>query len=144
MIVEAEGLLTSAARSGKFGRFQCEAAIQSVHVQRPIEGRPNHDALRILYDLLAVHAPSIGVMVGRAAVALDAGNPEVALRYLDDLQSTATERYQPYWVTRANVLAAMRRFGAARQLLQTAIGLTEDSAVRAYLLGIEETWAGKE
>lgn len=144
MIVEAEGLLTSAARSGKFGRFQCEAAIQSVHVQRPIEGRPNHDALRILYDLLAVRAPSIGVMVGRAAVALEAGNPDVAQKHLDDLQSTATERYQPYWVTRANVLAAMRRFVEARRLLQTAIGLTEDSAVRAYLLGIEETWAGKE
>ena len=99
---------------------------------------------RTLYDLLAAHAPSLGVLVGRAAAALDAGNPDVALRYLDDLQSTATERYQPYWVTRANALAAIRRFGEARQLLQTAIGLTEDSAVRAYLIGIQETWAGKE
>lgn len=34
MVIEAEGLLTQAARAGRFGRFQCEAAIQSVHVQR--------------------------------------------------------------------------------------------------------------
>jgi RNA polymerase sigma-70 factor (ECF subfamily) len=32
MIVEAEGLLTRAAQAGRFGRFQCEAAFQSVHV----------------------------------------------------------------------------------------------------------------
>ncbi len=41
MIVEAEGLLTAASRKGRFGRFQCEAAIQSVHVQRPITGSTN-------------------------------------------------------------------------------------------------------
>ena len=140
MIVEAEGLLTSAARSGQFGRFQCEAAIQSVHVQRPVAGRPNHDALRILYDLLAEHVPSVGVLVGRAAAAIDAGNAETALRYLDDLKSQATARYQPYWVTRANALAAMQRYEEAKCVLQTAIGLTEDHAVRAYLLGVHAGW----
>ena len=44
MIIEAEGLLTSASRAGVFGRYQCEAAIQSVHAQRPITGRTNHAA----------------------------------------------------------------------------------------------------
>jgi RNA polymerase sigma-70 factor (ECF subfamily) len=38
-IIEAESLLTAAARAGRFGRYQCEAAIQSVHIQRPITGR---------------------------------------------------------------------------------------------------------
>lgn len=63
MIVEAERELTAAARFGRFGRFQCEAAIQSVHVQRPITGKTNVDALRLLYDLLLAHVPSAGVMV---------------------------------------------------------------------------------
>lgn len=141
MIIEAEGLLTSAARSARFGRFQCEAAIQSVHVQRPFTGRINHDALKVLYDLLAAHAPSIGVLIGRAAAALEAGHPETALRQLDDVRSDATERYQPYWVTRAHALAALRRFAEARPCLRTAIGLTEDGAVRAYLLTLDERWA---
>ena len=140
MIIEAEGLLTSASSSGQFGRFQCEAAIQSVHAQRPITGRTNHDALRILYDLLVTHAPSVGVLVGRAAAKLDAGHPEEALRHLEDMRSPATERYQPYWVTRAHVFAAMKRFGEARELLQTAIELTEDRAVRAYLSRVDAIW----
>ena len=48
MIVEAENQLTVASRAGVFGRFQCEAAIQSVHVQRPITGRTNQCAGRPL------------------------------------------------------------------------------------------------
>ena len=140
MIVEAEGLLKSASQSGQFGRFQCEAAIQSVHVQRPITGRTNHEALRLLYDLLANHSPSTGVLVGRAAAVLDSGDPETALRYLGDLQSSAAGNYQPYWVTRANALAALRRFDEAKLVLQTAIGLTKDGAIRAYLSGAEERW----
>lgn len=107
MIAEAEGLLTSAARSARFGRFQCEAAIQSVHAQRPMSG-PNHEALRMLYDLLATHAPGVGALIGRAAANLDAGDPDAALRCLDALPASATGRHQPYWVTRARVLAARR------------------------------------
>ena len=142
MIVEAESLLTSAARSGRFGRFQCEAAIQSVHIQRPVTGRLNHDALRTLYDLLATRAPSTGVLVGRAAATLDAGDAETALRYLDDMRSPSIEKYQPYWVTRAHALAARQQFAEARLALQTAIGLTEDNAVRDYLRGVHGKWQG--
>jgi RNA polymerase sigma-70 factor (ECF subfamily) len=68
LIIEAEGLLVAAARLGRFGRYQCEAAIQSVHAQRPVTGRVNHAALLTLYDLLAQHAPSLTAFVGQAAV----------------------------------------------------------------------------
>ena len=139
-IVEAEALLTLAARSGRFGRFQCEAAIQSVHVQRPVTGRTNHAALRTLYDLLAAHVPSIGVLVGRAAATLDAGEHAAALRQLDDLPVTVTARYQPYWVTRAHVLHTASRRLEARDAMQTAIGLTEDDAVRRYLHDVATAW----
>ncbi len=139
-IIEAEGLLTAAARSARFGRFQCEAAIQSVHIQRPLTGHLNHDALRTLYDLLAAHAPSIGVLVGRAAATLDAGDPVTALQQLDELPVTTTVRYQPYWVTRAHALHAESRAADAQQALQTAIGLTEDHAVRCYLRGVAAAW----
>ena len=68
LIIEAEGLLVAAARLGRFGRYRCEAAIQSVHAQRAVTGRANHAALLALYDLLVRHAPSLGALVGRAAV----------------------------------------------------------------------------
>jgi RNA polymerase sigma-70 factor, ECF subfamily len=132
MIVEAEGLLTAAARHARFGRYQCEAAIQSVHVQRPITGTTNWAALLTLHDLLARHAPSLGVLVGRAAVLLQAGQAGDALHALDALPGDRIAAYQPYWVTRARVLQALGQPGAADALAR-AIGLTRDPAVRDYL-----------
>jgi RNA polymerase sigma-70 factor (ECF subfamily) len=141
MIGEAESLLTSAAKSARFGRFQCEAAIQSAHVQRAVTGLAQHAAVRILYDLLATHAPGLGALVGRAAAALDAGDPDRALQCLDDLHAPATGTYQPYWVTRAHAMRAKGRFDEARHNLETAIGLTEDEAVREYLVELQRRWS---
>ncbi len=74
-VIGAKGLLVAAARQGRFGRYQCEAAIQSVHAQQPFTGHVDHAALLTLYDLLAQHAPSLGALVGRAAVPAEAGSP---------------------------------------------------------------------
>ena len=135
MIAEAERLLTAASRAGQFGRYQCEAAIQSVHVQRPIEGSVNHRALLTLYDLLAAHAPTAGILVARAATLLQAGDPAAALAALDTL--TGQERiatYQPYWATRAHALRATGATAAARNAFHKAAGLATDPAIRAWLL----------
>lgn len=136
MIIEAEILLTSASRFGQFGRYQCEAAIQSVHVQRPITGRTNQAALITLYRLLGEHAQSIGVSVGLAAVLLEAGRATEAEAVLDGLAAKDIKAYQPYWVTRAKVLAALGQRDDARSSLETAIGLTEDASIRAFLRGL--------
>jgi RNA polymerase sigma-70 factor (ECF subfamily) len=133
LIVEAENQLTEASRAGVFGRFQCEAAIQSVHVQTPITGRTNHHALATLYGLLAVHCPGVGVLVGQAAAMVEAGEPAQALAVLGRLQADEVLSYQPYWVTLAHARAAAGDGPSARQALQTAIGLTEDPAIRAFL-----------
>lgn len=133
MIVEAEGLLTAAARRARFGRFQCEAAIQSVHAQAAITGRVEHAALATLYGLLAARCPSIGASVGRAAAQCEAGQPDAARATLDALPERDVAGYQPYWVTRARVLRALGDDAAAEHALRTAIGLTSDPAVRAFL-----------
>jgi RNA polymerase sigma-70 factor (ECF subfamily) len=133
LIVEAEGRLTNAAQHGKFGRYQCEAAIQSVHIQSPITGRTNHEALATLYGLLARHSPSVGVLVAQAAAMVEAGNPTNALAVLSRLPPSDVTGYQPYWVTLARAESVAGRQGSALQALDRAIGLTEDPAVRAYL-----------
>ena len=133
LIVEAEGLLVAAARQGRFGRYQCEAAIQSVHAQRPATGRPNHAALLTLYELLARHAPSLGALIGRAAVLADAGSLVAALDALDALPPERVATYQPFWVTRARVLEALGQTTEAAVARRAAIGLTRDAAVRAHL-----------
>lgn len=132
-IVEAEQHLTHAARAGVFGRFQCEAAIQSVHAQRPLTGRTNHAALTTLYGLLAERCPSVGVLVAQAAAMLEAGQPGQALQVLGRLDEAEMHAHQPYWVTRAHALAALGEREAAARALSTAIGLTEDPAVRTFL-----------
>ncbi len=133
LIVEAEGHLTTAAQRGIFGRYQCEAAIQSVHVQSPITGRTNHEALATLYGLLARHSPSVGVLVAQAAAMVEAGDPKSALQALSRLAPADVGGYQPYWVTLARAEGLAGNHGSARKALDRAIGLTEDPAVRAYL-----------
>lgn len=135
MIIEAEGLLTLAARQGRFGRFQGEAAIQSVHVQRAVTGQPGPEILLALYDLLLLHAPGLGGMVGRAAVLLEAGRAAEALAALEAIPAERVARYQPWWVTRARCLAALGRQGEADAALSTALDLTRDASVRAFLAG---------
>lgn len=132
-IIEAEHHLTIAARMGVFGRYQCEAAIQSVHIQRPITGRINHAALATLYQLLAQRYPSVGVLVAQAAALVDAGEPTQALGVLSRLVAADISTYQPYWVTLAHTQAALGDHASARQSLEQAIGLTEDPAIRAFL-----------
>ena len=49
------------------------------------------------------------------------------------LQPADVRSYQPYWVVRAHVLETSGRRSEALAARQTAIGLTEDPAVRRYL-----------
>lgn len=133
MIVEAEELLAQAAKRAVFGRFQCEAAIQSVYIQRPITGRTNWQAILQLYDLLAEKAPSLGALVGRAAALGHSGDPAAGLAQLEAVASERSAGYQPYWATRTHLLALLGRQAEADAARATAIALTADPAVRKHL-----------
>jgi RNA polymerase sigma-70 factor (ECF subfamily) len=135
MIIEAEAWLTAASREGRFGRFQFEAAIQSVHAIRAVTGVLNHAALDTLYALLAAHAPTLGVLVAQAAAKLEAGDAAAAMTILDTTPFDSRTTYQPYWTTRWRCLQALGRDVEAKAALDAAIGLTEHPAVRAYLMG---------
>lgn len=130
-IIEAEALLREAAVSGRFGRYQCEAAIQSLQVQRRMTGHAHWRDLLTLYDLLAVHTPSLGARVAAAVALAEAGEPVQALATLDALPAERVSGYQPYWVSRMHVLALLGRDTADARA--TALTLTRDPAVRAHL-----------
>lgn len=133
MIIEAESLLTAAARAATFGRYQCEAAIQSVHVQRPLTGRLNREALIMLYDMLAVFGDSMGAAISRAVVTAESGEAERALSALEAIDPARVRHHQPYWVALSFVMETLGRQDEARDALKTAIALTSDEAVRIYL-----------
>jgi RNA polymerase sigma-70 factor (ECF subfamily) len=131
---EADALLTRAATLRVLGRFQLEAAISAAHSGRA-EGHPiPWSAIDTLYAGLLAIAPSIGATVGAASAAVETGEPERALRLLDELPATAVNGYQPYWVCRARVLDALHDTEAARLARKRAIGLTRSPPVRNYLI----------
>ncbi len=133
LLAEAEALLRDAARAATPGRFQIEAAIQSVHVEMRLTGADRGGALLGLYDLLARLSPTAGVLVARAAALAGAGQARAALEALDGM-AEALALYQPWWATRAHVLDRLGEGEAARAARRRAAGLTQDPAVRAWLL----------
>lgn len=137
MIGAAERLLGEAARLGSPGRFQLEAAIQSAMVQ---SRRMGADMRRPLVDLHAglLHfAPTIGNRVGHAVCVADADGPAAGLALLDRIEPARVAQYQPYWAARAHLLGRMTNAALAfADALDKAIGLTQDPAVRSYLMAM--------
>jgi len=133
LIEEAERELAAAASAGRPGRFQIEAAIQSVHAERAHSGRTDWHAIAAFYDRLMQLAPSIGGAVARAAAHAELRGAETGLSLLDAIDDKAVISYQPYWAVRAHLLRQLGRSQDAIDAFDRAIGLTEDGAVRAFL-----------
>lgn len=134
LIEEAEEELVRSARQGRPGRYQLEAAIQSVHAERASSGRTEWDVIAAFYDRLVRMAPALGAAVARAAAHAEAHGPEAGLALLDEIDARRISSYQPYWVVRAHLLKRMKRAQDANEAFDCAIGLSEDAAVRAFLL----------
>src|SRR5690349_7940181 len=75
MIDEAERYLNSAAVFKRMGRYQLEAAIQSVHASRSKTGHIDWKEIALLYEGLVRIAPGTGSLVGRAVAIAQAGDP---------------------------------------------------------------------
>lgn len=133
MIEEAEGELAASVHMRRLGRFQIEAAIQSVHAERAHTGRTDWTATAAFCDQLMQLAPSIGGAVARAAAHAEVRGPEAGLALLDQIDPQAVISYQPYWAVRAHFLRQLDRTQAAAEAFDRAIDLSEDGAVRAFL-----------
>jgi RNA polymerase sigma-70 factor (ECF subfamily) len=133
MVREGEAALRHAAAQGQPGRFQLEAAIQSLHNQQRFTGADLSIPLIGLYDRLLDLAPSIGALVARAAALAAAGAAPAALAALDAVADRCRD-HQPWWAARADARAAAGDLAAARAAATRAAGLSADPAVRAFLL----------
>ncbi len=133
-IEEAEAELGELARRARLGRFQLEAAIQSVHAERARTGRSDWEAIAWFYDRLVGLSPALGARVGRAAAIAEVKGAASALSELDRIEDPSIKTYQPYWAVRAHLLKQLDRVGEARAAFDRAAGLAEDEAVRRFLL----------
>jgi len=134
LIEEAERHLAEAASRGRTGRFQLEAAIQSVHAERARSGRTEWTAIMLFYERLVRISPTLGTRTGYAVAVGEANGPEAGLAVLNGIELHAVAAYQPYWAVRAHLLQRLGKTPEAVDAFDRAIGLAEDPAVRQFLL----------
>jgi RNA polymerase sigma-70 factor (ECF subfamily) len=133
-ITEAEQVLYAASQQGRIGRFQLEAAVQSVHAARRLTGVTDWSAIAALYDALLTLTDSPVVAVNRAVAIAEARGADEGLAALDGLaHDTRLHEYQPWWAARAELLSRCGRCAEARLAYDRAIALAPDPAARAFL-----------
>jgi RNA polymerase sigma-70 factor (ECF subfamily) len=128
LITEGEALLRRAATDGTLGRFQLEAAIQSVHCDRARSGVTDWVALRRLYEGVVAIAPTLGARVAHALAVGRVEGAEAGIAALDAIDSPGIDRFQPAWAARA----FLTDDPAA---IEQAIALTTDPSMRRWLEG---------
>ena len=135
LIRRGERYLRAAHGLGRVGRFQLEAAIQSVHTDRARTGATDWAALQTLHTALVTVSPTLGAEVALAAVVGETIGPGEALTLLDTLASTQPTvlAFQPYWATRAHLLAQAGQVVDAGDARVRAMALARDERVRAAL-----------
>ncbi len=132
MITRGNALLAAVQARHDFGRYQLEAAIQSVHLRRAVTGTTDWAEIVVLYEGLLRFAPSLAARVGYAAAVTEARGAEAGLACLDALDGGRLADYQPYWATRAHILQKLGRPGAFAAF-DRAIGLSRHEGQRAFL-----------
>jgi RNA polymerase sigma-70 factor (ECF subfamily) len=134
LIDEAEALLLAASRMGVPGRFQLEAAVQSVHSARRLSGSTDWTAIVELYDALSALTGSPVVAINRALAIAERDDADAALAAMPDpARDPRLGSYQPYWAARADLLARSGARDGAFDAYDIAIGLERDDAVRRFL-----------
>jgi predicted RNA polymerase sigma factor len=134
MIEDAETHLRAAAALQCMGRYQLEAAIQSIHAYRAVTGKIDWDEILLLYEGLAHISPRIGSFVARTVALAQAIDPAVGFAALEQIPRSRVENYQPYWATRGYLLQLLDKKAEARQAFSRAASLSDDAAIREYLL----------
>ena len=116
------------------GRFQLEAAMQSVHADRARTGIIDWVALQTLSAALVELTPTLGAQTAHAAIVGRATSPTAGLALLDRLAGDDdVEKFQPFQATRADLLARAGAIAVARDHYERAATLTEDPRVREHL-----------
>ena len=135
LIERGEFYLRRARPLGPPGRFQLEAAIQSVHCDRARTGVTDWAALKRLHSALLPLSPTLGARVAHAAVLGEVDGPATGLATLDALVSDhpPVTAFQPYWATRAHLLALAGARESARTAYQRAAELAPDERLRTAL-----------
>lgn len=129
----AQALLRRAGALGEIGRFQLEAAIQSVHARRIDGDEMDWPALAQLYAGLCKFYPTLGAQIGYAVALSEVQGPRAGLALLGELDPAQVAGVQSFHATRAHLLALSDMRSEAAQAYETALALTPQPALRNFL-----------
>ncbi len=134
LVREAEATLAVAAGMGRpQGRFQLEAAIQSVHADRRRTGHTDWAAVLLFYEHLVTVAPTLAARIGRAITVAEVHGAAAGLHELEGIDPGVASTHQPFFAARAHLLTLLGRRDEATAAFDRAIALTEGHAVRRFL-----------
>lgn len=132
---QAADALAQASASGMLGRYQLEAAVQSVHARRAEAGHTDWQALALLYQGLMTQAPALGCQLGYISALSRAQDAQAAWPLLAALDADLVRDYQPYWALRAELLQQLGDAANAAHAYEVAAGLCDNEATRRFLRG---------
>jgi predicted RNA polymerase sigma factor len=135
LIAHGAHCLSRAEQLRLIGRFQLEAAIQSVHSDRRRTGVTNWLAIARLYEGLVTLYPTSGVMVARAYAVSKIAGPKAGLKALHLIPIDVLAEFQPAQACLAALLDEAGDVPGAVQAYVKAISLSNDEQTRNYLRG---------
>lgn len=131
-IAAAGELLASAARLGRPGQYQLQAAIVACHAEAPSWDETDWPQILALYDALLAFAPSPVASLNRAIAVGFVHGPAVALAEVDAL-APELGHYRLFHATRAELMRELGREFEAHQADAQALVLTSNPAERRLL-----------
>ena len=137
-IEAAEQHLRICLQSGRPGRYQLEAAIQSAHASLAFGTGPKVDPRQILqlYDGLIQVAPTVSAHLGRIAVFAKVHGPEVALAELQSLAASNPQvsAHQPFHALKFELLSNTDDQPGALAAARQALALSDSPVIQRYFV----------
>ncbi|RIQ20286.1 RNA polymerase sigma factor [Jiangella rhizosphaerae] len=131
-IADAVALLTRAARRGRPGPYQLQAAIVACHAEAPRWEDTDWEQIVLLYDMLLHLAPSPVTRLHRAVALRYTAGPAAALAAVEEV-SGRLDGYHLFHATRAGLLRDLGHAAEAREADARALELTQNPAEQAIL-----------
>jgi RNA polymerase sigma-70 factor (ECF subfamily) len=135
LIAEGHEMVHALVRRNRPGPYQFQAAINAVHTDAPSAQDTDWRQIALLYDQLAVVAPTPIVGLNRAIAKAEAGDLQTATRILDELE---LDDYYLYHATVGDVLERMDRPDEAAEAYARAADMTSNKSEQRHLRAMEQ------
>jgi RNA polymerase sigma-70 factor, ECF subfamily len=130
LIEEGQRLVRRCLKWNRPGPYQVQAAINAVHSEAASAAATDWRQILTLYDQLQALSPGPIVALNRAVALGEVDGPHAALTIVDALE---LDRYHLFHAIRADLLRRLGRLSEAAGAYDSAIGLCENAAERAFL-----------